>query len=137
MKIYIASSFKLVDKVKEVVKALEEDGHVITVRWWERLELKHKFAPLSPFEFYAEPECRYAYNRDRLGIQEADALVFVADDEPRPYNGANVELGMADAWGKPCYSVGRLENSAMYFNVTRCESIGHLLCCLSGEDENG
>ncbi len=134
MKIYIASSFNLIPKIKDIIKQLEENGHEITVRWWERIELKIKFGPLSPEEFYSEPECEYAYRRDRDGIKEADVFLFVADDEIRKYNGANIELGMADAWGKPCLSIGVLENSALYFGVIKCKNMNEVLTHLNDID---
>ncbi len=38
MRIYVASSFKLVEKVKSAVEALEEAGHEITVKWWAQIQ---------------------------------------------------------------------------------------------------
>jgi nucleoside 2-deoxyribosyltransferase len=127
MKIYLASSFSLIPKIKRVVELLELFEIGITVRWWERLQLKMEFAKLSPEEFYAHPECKFAFERDYLGIQEADAVVLVADDTPRRYNGANIEVGIAYALGKPVFSVGVLENSAMYYKVKRCSDISGLI----------
>ena len=127
MKLYIASSFSLIGKVEKLTAILEAEGHEITVKWWTRLHLKQKFQVLEPEEFYAEPECEYAFMRDMKGIHEADALIMVASDEPRSYNGANVEIGMAIGIGRPVFSLGRLTNSAMYWPIKRCTSTDELL----------
>ena len=135
MKFYIASSFNLIPKIEKVVQKLEEEGHEILVKWWTRAGLKKQFMSLTPYEFYAEPECKYAFERDFQGIKECDAFVFVADDEPRSYNGGNVEIGMAFGMGKPVYSIGPLVNSAMYYGVTRCASIEEVLYYIACETE--
>ena len=127
MKFYLASSFSLIPKVESVCKILETEGHEVTVKWWERLALKKKFQVLEPDDFYAEPECRFAFTRDFKGIAEADALIFVADEEPRSYNGANIEVGIAYGFGVPVYSLGRLTNSAMYLGVARFETVEDIL----------
>ena len=63
------------------------------------------------------------FRRDYEGVLKADAFVLVADDvTPRKFNGANIELGIAIASHKPVYSLGVLENSALYFPLTRCVS---------------
>lgn len=127
MKIYLASSFSLIPNIESIANCLEEEGHEITVKWWKRLQLKQEFAKLSPEEFYAHPECKFAFERDYLGIEQADALVFVADETPRRYNGANIELGIAYALGKPTFSIGALENSALYYKVKRCADLQELI----------
>jgi nucleoside 2-deoxyribosyltransferase len=127
MKVYIASSFSLIPKIEMVAAILETYEIEITVKWWKRIQLKMEFAKLSPEEFYAHPECKFAFERDYMGIQEADAVVLVADETPRRYNGANVEVGIAYALGKPVFSFGALENSAMYYKVKRCDNTDILL----------
>ena len=127
MKIYIASSFSLIPKILDLVNKLELLGHVITVKWWERQYLKNQFAMLNADIFYAQPECEYAFNTDFKGIKNSDILILVADEKPRAYNGANIELGMVLAFNKKCFSLGNLENSAMYFTVTKCNSVDDLL----------
>ncbi len=135
MKFYLASSFSLIDKVEHVCKILEEEGHEIVVKWWERLALKKKFQVLDPYEFYAEPECKFAFERDLEGIKESDALIFIAADRQRSYNGANVEVGIAFGLGKPVYSIGRLTNSAMYWGVQRAVCIEEILYWIACETE--
>lgn len=127
MKIYIASSFDLIPRVEEMHKALEEDGHEITVKWWTRLKLKKELQPLEAFEFYNHPETEYAFTRDTEGVKEADALVFVADKVERGFNGANVELGIALGLDKPCLCWGVLPNSPLYFAVIFSDSIEEIL----------
>jgi nucleoside 2-deoxyribosyltransferase len=128
MKAYIASSFGLVPKVERVAAMLEDMGHTITVKWWLPQDRKFKdlLGPKTPEEFYAHPKCRFFFERDFKGVKDADILVFVADDVPRAYNGANVELGIALGDGKICFSVGRLDNSALYWLVVKCQSDAEL-----------
>jgi len=130
VKIYIASSFSLIDKIERVVAALEEAGHEIMVKWWTRYDLKKKFEVLDPDEFYAEAECAYAYERDFNGVMLSDVLLFVADDEPRYYTGANVELGIALGNSIRCMSIGALRNSALYYNVYRAKDMDDVLYLL-------
>lgn len=132
MNFYIASSFSLIDRVEAVVAALEARGHEVPVKWWTRLHLKQRFQALEPDAFYAEPECEYAFLRDMKGIHEADAVILVADDEPRPYCGANVEVGIAIGIGRPVFSLGRLQNSAMYWPVKRCRDLNEILATVEG-----
>ena len=139
MKIYVASSFSLIPKVEKVVQALEKAGHKITVKWWNRIydthdlgdketqELKKIFADLDPDEFYSRPETHKSFLYDLKGIEDADDFVLVADDVPRNYGGANIELGYAMGCGKDCFSIGVLENSALYYAVKRCKTIDELI----------
>jgi len=135
MKIYIASSFSLIPKILHVKYLLEKAGHEIPVKWWERAELKEQFETLKPDDFYAEPECANAYERDFEGVMTCDVLLFVAADRIRRYTGANVELGIALGNSKPCMSVGRLPNSALYYNVYRAKDMDDVLETLSLYDE--
>ena len=131
MKIYLASSFGLIEKIEEVCKALEAEGHEILVRWWNRAHLKKKFAVLEADVFYQEAECKYAFERDLQGVKDCDALVFVASDVIKPYCGASVEMGMAFALGKPVYSIGVFKNSAMYYGIIRCQDLEEVISRLS------
>ncbi len=67
------------------------------------------------------------FERDLEGIKESDALIFIAANHPRSYNGANVEVGMAFGLGKPVFSLGILTNSAMYWGVKRCVTVHDIL----------
>ncbi len=142
MRIYVASSFKLLDRVKELVRLLEIEGHTITVKWWSReynipgegkvitTELKRRYEELDPEDFYARPETSRSYYADFQGVKDAQAFIFVAADEPRAYNGANVELGIALGDHIPCFSIGALEKSVLYYTVTKCISTFELISCL-------
>lgn len=144
MKIYIASSFKLIDKVKAVCDWLEYEGHEITEKWWSRpytiksigtihtTDLKKIYDGLESDEFYSKPETKSSFELDFVGVKNADAFVFVADDKPRKFNGANIELGIAIGRGIPCLALGELENSVLYFPVIRCRDIYRLLSVLRG-----
>lgn len=140
MKIYIASSFKLIDRVEWLAHELESLGHEITVKWWAReyeipgeiapvktTELKERYEFLTPDDFYARPETKLSFDSDVKGVKEAQALIFMADDEPRAYNGANIELGIAIGENIPCFSLGELEKSVLYYPVLRCKTVPELL----------
>ena len=139
MKFYLASSFKLIDKVQEVCEAIEGYGHSITVKWWSReydipnegkvntIVLHNRYESMTYEEFYNRPETRRSYLDDFKGIVQADIFIFVADEIPRKYNGANVELGIALANNLMCFSIGNLELSPLYYDVLRRNSIEDIL----------
>lgn len=128
MKIYLASSFDLVTETEHASGYLEAKGHVITVKWWsaDRVDICEKKADLGSDDFYDDPLCEVIFLKDVKGVRDADALVLVGGDPPIKFNGANVELGMAYALGKPCFSVGHTVHSAMYYPVKRCRNLGEL-----------
>lgn len=128
MKIYIASSFDpLSNRVLKVSETLENEGHKVLVKWWLRTELRDKRNVLSREDFYSEPMCKIMFERDKLGVDSADILVFVASEEIMSYNGAIAELGMAMERGIPCICIGNLKNSAMYYPVYWVSSISELI----------
>lgn len=134
MKIYIGSSFSNIALVGAVAHSLENDGHEITEKWWERpyqieglgeiqtTDLKKIYDKLTPEEFYAKPETKASFLKDKQGIKKADAFVWVATmDHPRKYNGASVEFGIATGDDMPCAVVGQLEKSVMFWPLVYCE----------------
>ena len=139
MKIYIASSFNLCERVEAISNILKNEGHEITVEWWNRnyiiegegevntqiLKIRNDLLP--PDIFYSLPECKLSYESDFKGVKEAEIFLFVADIKSRNYSGANVELGIALSDHKPCYYLGRLPNSVLYYKVKRCRDIWHFL----------
>ena len=139
MIVYIASSFSLIPRVELIAERLENMGHIIAVRWWDRAwdipgegkvhttDLKERYKDLDPDEFYRKPACKIAYESDVKGVLNCDVFLFMANDTPRAYNGANVELGIALGADKPCYSLGIMATSALYYAVTRCKDEHHFL----------
>ena len=127
MKIYIASSFDLTDRVTKVCEALEKDGNKVAVKWWLRTELRDKRDVLSREDFYLEPLTKIMFERDKFGVDNADILVFVASEEIRTYGGALLELGMAVERNIPCICLGNLKNSAMYYPLYWVNSISELM----------
>lgn len=127
MLIYLASSFTMTEEVDWIANLLEAHGHHVIVRWWERRFPKEKFALLDSRVFYDHPECEYIFTRDRKGVEESDALIFVAENRVRRYSGANIELGIAIGKDIPCLSVGKLKRSILYFPVMRCDSIYEII----------
>ena len=125
MKFYLASSFKNKVKVEQVAYYLTKRGHTITTQWWHT-DFK-KTVSGNDAEWYADERVQAISKRNFKGIEDAEVLILVARKEPVKYNGANIELGYALALGKPCYSLGYLERSAMYCPVIKCKAIDELL----------
>jgi len=128
VKVYLASSFGMVPIVEIVADYLEKLGHTISVKWWsvDGFDMRDKKADHTSDSFYKDDVCRLIFNRDLNGVSESDVLVIVAGDIPKMFNGANVEYGIALALGKPCFSIGTLENSAMYYPITKCKTLSEL-----------
>ena len=113
MKIYLASSFSLREKVERLSYNLENFGHTITVKWW--LKDYKEVGSREDTVWYSDPIIKGISERNFKGIDEADALILVCHDEKtRKFNGANIEVGYAIAKGKKVYYFGKIERSAMY-----------------------
>ena len=128
----------MIDKVEILSKLLEDKGHTITVKWWDRkyeidgeqihtTELKKTTHELDPITFNHLEETTISFWGDYNGIISADVFIFYAEDKPRKYNGASVELGIALGQMTPCYLLGKLENSVLFSTLNPCESISELL----------
>jgi nucleoside 2-deoxyribosyltransferase len=128
VKVYLASSFDLTLEVEVVARYLERRGHTIAVKWWAQdgFDMRDKKADHTSDSFYKDEVCQIIYERDFKGVAESDALVIVAGEAPQKFNGANVEYGIAIAFGKPCFSIGSLLNSAMYYPIRKCKRIDEL-----------
>jgi len=125
MKVYLASSFSLIQKVEASAEVLREKGHIVTVEWWHK---DYKKLPFADVDWYEDPRVIAISERNFRGIREADIFVLIAPTlTSKKFNGANIELGYALALGKPCYSVGCLQRSAMYAPVTKCDSVEEVL----------
>lgn len=146
-KIYLASSFALIPKVAEVSNFLESCGHKITTKWWEigkdYINIhSEKDDTLHPENFYGHPKCKMIFDRDYKGIENCQILVLVAGDIPSKFNGANIELGIAYALNKTCFSIGKIENSALYFPLIKCKNLKELdkriyeFCVSTNIDDN-
>lgn len=129
MKVYLASSFSLRDRVEKVYQRLTNTGHEIEDIWWRDDRLRGQENLDSPWhEFFKQPEVQQMAQRHWDAIERADAYVLVApEDEKRRFNGANIELGYAYAHGLDCYAVGTLKRSVMYAPVHRYGDIGSLV----------
>jgi hypothetical protein len=125
MNIYIASSFDLKDRVEHVYDRLTDHGHTIPDTWWDD-DLKVLNEPDE--DWYDHPKVVRRAARHWTNIEKCDTFVIVTPSgDTKKFNGANIELGYAIACGLDCYSVGRLERSAMYEPVTQTDSVDKLL----------
>lgn len=128
MELYLASSFSLIWEIGLVHDTLTAAGHEVPDVWWNE-DLKKIRLPED--EWYEDPRVQNISERHWRSIESCDAFVLVCPaDEPKKFNGANVELGYAHALGKPLFAVFELERSAMYEPVTRVPSAGALVDAL-------
>lgn len=132
MKVYLASSFNLANRVEAVANQLKSLGHTITLEWWHT-DLKR--LEMSDDAWYDFSVIEDVYNRNLKAINEADVVILIAPEErPKKFNGANIEIGYAIANNKPVYSVGKLERSAMYAPVEKYSSLKELMVTLCTND---
>lgn len=123
--VYVASSFGLKDRIEAVYRELLNAGHRVPDVWWNE---NVKTMDLPDAEWYDHPEVRAMADRHWKNIEYADTFVLVCPpDEPKKYNGANIEFGYALATGCECYAVGALERSAMYQPIHRVDTIAALI----------
>jgi nucleoside 2-deoxyribosyltransferase len=121
MKIYLASNFELKNKVETLSNYLEAMGHEITVKWWHS---NTKEIRCLDHDWYLLDEVKEVSIRNFAGIKRADAVVLVCPNkEKTKFNGANVEVGYALALGKPVFSWGILDRSAMYCPIIKCRYV--------------
>lgn len=124
MKIYIASSFRFTEQVRELARQLEKRLHTITCRWW-LVDYKIALDIADNDQWFSQPIIRTIYARSFKAIADADLLILVAPEATR-FNGANIEVGIALALHKPVVCLGELERSAMYEPLIRCPTMADL-----------
>lgn len=113
MKIYLASSFSLEKQVIELASQLATRGHELTCRWWTKSF--HETNAIANHDFYGKPTVRAVGLRNYLKIDQADLLIFLADESKlEKHTGGNLEIGYAHGKGKPVICIGVLRESAMY-----------------------
>lgn len=124
MNVYLASCFELKEQVISVARNLKEMGHHITREWWH---YDFKQIQVPDKKWYKEPNVKSVAEANFKAVANSDILILIADPKkPKKFNGANIELGYALALGKQCYSLGKLERSAMYVPVKRCQSLSEI-----------
>jgi len=91
VKVYVIGKFERKFEVRQIIKDLEEAGHVITEDWTEGEDATH----LMGTERIA---ClRRSAEADKRGVQEAEAVIILHHDQ---LCGGLVEAGMAIGAGK-------------------------------------
>jgi len=124
MKFYIASRFKLKDKVGDIYELLRSKGHETVTDW-----TKHK--PVKPYKENSEFAEKYAAE-DLRGVIGSDVFIIMSDDAG---TGMHTELGAAIAEnlrsGKPeIYVVGEHTSRSMFYfhpSVNKKENINQVL----------
>lgn len=101
-RIYIAAPWASRSDVPPIAKLLEQAGHVITHKWWEKEEddadeSKETYAD-SRLDFLCE--CAI---EDMRGVRTADAVLLINSSKSE---GKAVEQGLALAYGVPIIAVG-------------------------------
>lgn len=133
--VYLGSSFSLTERVERVHEALLENGHYVTDMWWDNAALSNEHPAAGTDAYYRLPEVEEMARRHFHHLRRCEAFVLVADEDPRRYNGANIELGYAIAQGVPTFAYGSLQRSAMYHPVGRFDELGSLIEALNGVDD--
>lgn len=95
MLIYLAGPSAELERVKSAARDLEEAGHTITQRWWERVEAMraagHTSDATVPDAYMSDSA---ALNRE--GIEEADLVVALCMRDGGISSGTAYEIGHAD-----------------------------------------
>ena len=127
MKVYLASSFDLKERVQLISHALESKGFAITRKWWLE-DYKAAFGEIPDRDWYAKEIVQSISQKNFKAIDEADVLVVVCpEDGVHKFVGANVEVGYAIAKGKTVLSLGVLPRSAMYVRIEQHNELDTLL----------
>jgi hypothetical protein len=121
MKIYVASSIKNKDKVKEVFYALKTKGHEATTDWTLTDDISEYERDLK------RDYIRSIAKRDFEGIRECD--VFVLLSEPSEGRSMYAELGIAialqEVTGKPSvFVVGPDNNETVFYFHPALQRVG-------------
>ena len=130
MKVYLASSFDLKEKVQQTACLLELKGVEITRKWWLK-DYKNAFGQILDEDWYDREEVKWVSEENFKAIDQAEAVILVCpDDSPHRFTGANIEVGYALAKGKRVLALGMLARSAMYASVEKHRTIDAVLIAL-------
>jgi len=139
MKFYIGSGFNYIEKVRKIAQRLYELGHTVTENWWDRVyqsdedekvdtfDLKQVFEAYSWDEFFSHPEVAQTFLQDFEGVMNAHIFLYVSGDEPKKFNGATAEYGIAIGRGIPTYLIGELETSCLFYPLVKVSSVDEIL----------
>jgi nucleoside 2-deoxyribosyltransferase len=134
LKVYLASSFDLSERVQKIADLLQSKGISVTRKWW-LMDYKTAFGQVSNEAWYRKEKVKWVSRENFKAIDQADAVILVCPpDSPHNFTGANIEVGYAIAKNKRVISVGALGRSAMYVPVEKHSSIETLLPALKNED---
>ena len=118
-KIYLAGSFSDKEKIEKLAKKLENEGFIITEKWWLS-NIKNK-KPDDPIEWLKQKDVEKIFLKNIVGVLRADILIIVFNK--RKYlQGALVELGVAIPFrsNKKIFALGKPENkSVMFYPIER------------------
>lgn len=131
MYVYIASSFKLKDRIERIAQRLWTEGFGITREWWHK---DYKEIDLPDDEWYEHESVIQVCQDNFEAIDMADIVILVCpEDESKKFNGANIEIGYAIAKDKPVVSVGALGRSGMYQPLIKTDTIDELVSVVYDE----
>ena len=130
--VYIASNFELKDQVERLAKSLKYLGMRITREWW-LVNTRNIILPEE--EWYLNDAVRIQHKLDFVAISHSDIFILLSDEQnAQTFIGANIELGYALAKKKVCFSVGKLQKSAMYVPIVKFKNVAELLTKLKSGD---
>ena len=127
MKIYVAGKWGERQICKQVMTAIERDGHEITCDW-----TNHDYPPSGTPESEKQALLQKWASLDIQGVRDADALVFIAIIELN-YRGAFVEMGAALGKGIPVFVIGHGIDTCVFIDhplIRKVEKIAHILPAL-------
>lgn len=114
MKIYLGGSSDDLQRIKDMMFALQLDGHTITHDW------------TAHFDEAVKDYVQFAHN-DISGIHSADTIILIFE-KPLTYRGTFTELGLAIAWRKPVIILGTQADKNIF------SRLDNIVICYSGVD---
>lgn len=112
MKIYVATKWEQLERAREVMTRLTDEGHTITYDWTRSEQLSKEQAQL-----------------DVEGVRAAQALVVLAEYD-LPYKGTYVEFGIAVERNTPVFIVGPAFEDCIFTRLPRVyqvATVNHLI----------
>lgn len=104
--VYVAAPWVEKDLMPDIAEKVEDSGLEITHYWWDHEDIAEE-------DRLTDELCEQA-ELDMNGVKEADAVILINSAKSE---GKAVEQGLALAYGKPIFAVGRLgEHSKNVFH---------------------
>lgn len=120
MKIYVAGKTHDIRTVRTVQKLAVNLGHEITHDWTKAVE--ENGGPANERGVPVQAQAQYAQG-DAAGVYRADLVIVCGHPN---LCGTLIEMGMALAWGKLVWTVGRFERESVFFHMPPVTRVAHI-----------